>query len=66
MPFVPEGQGVVTGEQTFSIEEFDHIPSNRYVVEWNFKKGNYIRQIMGSSFEDLRDPSEELEVLRCS
>ena len=65
VPLVPEGQGVFTGEQRFLIEELDNIPSNRYAIEWNFKQGNYIRQIVGSSYDDLHDPSKEATIRSC-
>ena len=54
-----------TREQQFDTEELDHVLANRYTIEWNFKKGNYIRQLEGSSYEDLHDPAKENEVIRC-
>ena len=58
VPIVPEGLGVFTGEQQLSVDELENVASNRYAVEWNFKKKrNYIRQLEGTIFEELHDAS---------
>ena len=56
---------IFIGEQEFDIDDFDNVRQNRFIPEYNFKRGNYIRQIVGSSYEDLHHPAEEHEVERC-
>ena len=65
MPLVPKDVDIFTGEQDFDLEDLSHVRANRYAPEWNFKKGNYIRQMVGESYEDLHDPAKEHEVVRC-
>ena len=65
VPIVPEGVGVFTGGQQFSMDELENIASNRYAIGWNFKKSNYIRQLEGATFEDLHDPKKSQACTRC-
>ena len=58
-PLVPENVSVFTGEQRFDDEDLNWIHQNRNAWEWNFKKGNYIRQIRGETLETLMDPNKE-------
>ena len=47
---VPENVSVFIGVQHFDDEDLNWIPQNRNAWEWNFRKGNYIRQIRGETF----------------
>ena len=62
---VPEHVTIFTGEQHFDAEELDHYSQNRYTPEWNFKKGKYIRQIVGETLENLHDTSRGTKNKRC-
>ena len=65
VPFVLEDVAVFTGEQDFDIEDLDSFRQNRFIPEWNFKGGNYIRQIVGETFDDLHDTAKEHSAIRC-
>ena len=55
IPIMPEEVKVTTGEQESTLEEMDNLSSTHHDIAWNFKRGNYIRQLEGATHEDLHD-----------